>query len=125
MKNHPNYKGYDATKGNPHARPERPKTELIGHIGKVTAADLYETIPEGWLRPLNAVSTWCAERDIDFCPSPFPYQIAKVMGGEFTIVLWASKRKGSRAKFIKPAFEGPTNGFGADQAMSAIRSILA
>lgn len=124
MTSHPNYKGYDATEGNPHARPEKPKMHLTAHMGRLTAKDLYLDVPKGWLVPLNEIVIWCDQRDIDFCPSPFPYQIAKLISGEFTIVLWASKHKKHRTKFIKPAFEGPVNGFGAEEAMNAVRRII-
>lgn len=121
MKSHPNYKGYDATKGNPEAKHKVPLVSAIGHI---SAKDLYLEIPPAWLPKINVVRLWCEERDIEFCPSPFPYQIAKVMAGDFTIVLWSSKMKGSRQRYIKPAFEGPIGGSGSKEAMTAISAIV-
>lgn len=125
MNSHPNYKGYDATKGNPNRRPEpEPKQGIASHIGPIEASDLYLDVPKPWIAKINAVRKWCEDRGIDFCPSPYPYQIAKVIAGDFTIVLWASKHKKHRTKFIKPAFEGPTSGVGADDAMEAIKRIV-
>lgn len=125
MKSHPNYKGYDATEGKPDKRPEKPTMTLGAQLGPLKASDLYLDVPKQWLTKLNAVREWCEERDIDFCPSPFPYQIAKVMAGDFTIVLWASKHKKHRTKFIKPAFEGPIGAPSADEALNQIRALVA
>lgn len=125
MTSHPNYKGYDAAEGNPGKRPEKEPVRLTAQLGPLKASDLYMDIPAAWLPKLNEVRKWCADRDVDFCPSPHPYQIAKVIAGGFTIVLWASKRKQSRTKFIKPAFEGQIAHNFAEDAMREISHLVA
>lgn len=124
MQSHPNYKGYDALRGKPNKKQQDQKLQLAGHIGHLEKSDLFCEVPAAWMPKINAVRKWCEERDIEFAPSPFPYQIAKVMAGDFTIVLWASKMKKTRVRYIKPAFEGPIGGAGSQQAMTAISSIV-
>ena len=124
MQSHPNYKGYDALTGKPDKKQHDPKMLLSAHIGHLEKADLYCDVPAAWMPKINEVRKWCEDRNIDFAPSPFPYQIAKVLAGDFTIVLWASKMKKTRTRYIKPAFEGPMGGAGSQESLAAISAIV-
>ncbi len=141
MQNTPNFKGYDATKGKPRrsnlTRPSRGKNEpkryhsapaqngeLAEHIGPVAVWDLPKGCPEAWLRPINDVREWAQHNGMRFAMSPFEYQIAKIFGDGFTIVLWRSKAKKTKALFIKPAFEGIGYSPDADAAMKRIQGLV-
>lgn len=124
MQSHPNYKGYDATKGKPRDRPVKVSVELSALMGKVTADDLYLAVPKSWMKPINAVAEWCQLRGLDFYPSPHAYQIAKIGGAGFTIVLWASKEKKTKRPYIKAAFEGPGYAPGSHDALKSITEMV-
>ena len=102
---HENYKGYDAIAGKPHVEHE-PSPGLMEHIGDLAASDLPAGVPPEWLQPLRRVKNLCERKHWRFAISPFEYQVAKISCEEFVIVLWSSRRKKSRARYIRPACEG-------------------
>lgn len=124
---HENYRGYDAIIGKVQdlGIDIRVKTELLENIGRpLVLKDLPAKCPENWLSRLNAVREWAQYHDMRFSMSPFDYQLAKVFGDGFTIVLWQSKMKKSRAAFIKPAFEGVGRGPQSGMAMNKISALV-
>lgn len=124
MKSHPNYKGYDAYKGNPRAVTliERdPKGELAESIGTIHLDDLCMDVDPKWVDKLNELRVWANQHGMRLAVTPYDYQLAKVYGDGFTIVLWNSRIKGSKRRYIRPAFEGVSFGREAEDAMENIK----
>ncbi len=79
---------------------------LVENIGPLSVSDLPKGVPHSFLPRLEEVRQWCEHKGYRFAMSPFEWQIAKITGDGFCIVLWNSKVKGTKARHIKPAFEG-------------------
>ena len=142
MESHPNFKGDDATKGKSrrtnltrpprrknekkryHSAPPASRGELAESIGQIEVADLPKGCPEAWIKPINDVREWALHNGLRFAMSPFEYQIAKIFGDGFTIVLWRSKAKFTKALFIKTAFEGASNSLEAHDAFDKIQALV-
>jgi len=106
MDSHPNYRGYDALKGKPDLRVV--SNELAENLAKLGGKDLPDHCPQG----------------LRFAISPYEWQIAKVFGDGFTIVLWNSKIKGTKRRRINPTFEGEHSPDAA-VVMSALAKVVA
>lgn len=124
MNSHPNYRGYDAVQGKPAIRiAPRPSPSLLEHLGAVEVTDLPDKCPREWLSKVNAVRRWALKHELRFSMSPFEWQIAKIMSADWTIVLWNSRVKGSKTRYIKTAFEG-IHGPNAQMAMRDITELV-
>lgn len=127
MKSHPNYKGYDAYKGNHRAVTliERdPKGELAESIGTIHLDDLCMDVDPKWVDKLNEVRIWANNQGMRLAVTPYDYQLAKVYGEGFTIVIWNSRIKGGRKRYMRPSFEGVSFGILAERTMEEIRKML-
>lgn len=122
MTSHPNYQGYDATRGKPNIRIV--SSELAESLNALGAEDLPEHCPATFLPQIEAVRVWCLHKGFRFAISPYEWQIAKVFGDGFTIVLWNSRMKKAKERYIKAAFEGFDRPITADTVMQEIQRLI-
>lgn len=121
MQSHPNFKGYDALAGKPNIRIV--PSQLAESLGRLTAKDLPTHCPPEFLSSVEAVRIWAIHKGLRFAISPYEWQIAKVFGDGFTVVLWNSRVKKAKSRYINPVFEGVDRSPDAEAALKAIRQM--